>query len=200
MLCSRSETGPAFPQHPPLNTPEVFECTCVHTICATHSPDMSGQEVRIFTPTRGAYAHGGNDRVYACSCRNKCRIWIGSHCRSNPDWYRSIYEHISLIFPRPRKRQIYPAWEQHNPVWQVSPPLLPHVSIEVPSAAFPEDEFSEAEGAGSDGVVSAVEESPLCSSSPSVTGGAGPAGSSFRLAGLGGIYELADGGPWNWPE
>lgn len=83
----------------------------------------------------------------------------------------------------------------------MSPPLLPHVSIEAPTAAFPEDEFSEAEGAGSDGVVSAAdEESPLCPSFPSTTGGAGPAGSSLRLAGLGGIYELADGGPLNWPD
>lgn len=77
----------------------------------------------------------------------------------------------------------------------MSPPLLPHVSTEVPPVAFSEDDFSGAAGAGSD-----EESPPVCPPScSSFTGGAGPAGPSSRLAGFGGMYELADGGPLKWP-
>lgn len=78
---------------------------------------------------------------------------------------------------------------------QISPPLLPQVSTEVPAAPFPEDEFSVAEGAGSDHGEASDEEPWLPPSCSSTTSGAGPAGVASRLAGFGGIYELADIGP-----
>lgn len=81
------------------------------------------------------------------------------------------------------------------------PLLLPQAFSEVP-VDTPDEESLESDDESwvFDEVSVSDEESLLCPSSPSITGGAGPAGSSLRLAGFCGMYELADGGPLKLPE